>query len=206
MIDHVIFDLADTVIVGMHGVEHRIGRLFDRPPEQVWTELHVGKYHHPLFRGEISEKAYWEQVMTAGRYPATMNGTTTQEILARTMRENFTPIPGMFPLLHQLRDKHLALLSDNPAEWAAYYEETYPQLAELFPNRFYSYQLRRRKREAGTFEAVLKALGADGSRTLFVDDNPKNTAAAREAGVAYTHDFVDAPTLRKGLSDHGLLR
>lgn len=51
------------------------------------------------------------------------------------------------------------------------------------------------------FYRALERIGASPSETLFIDDNPRNLAVAKLAGIEHVHRFTDANSLRKSLKE-----
>ena len=76
----------------------------------------------------------------------------------------------------------------------------------LVDGSFYSCEMRTCKPEPTYFEFIVRALGAEPGRLLFIDDLEPNVAAAREVGlVAELHDpAAGAPALRELLRRNGI--
>lgn len=98
-----------------------------------------------------------------------------------------TPIAGTVALLERLhplqraRDRGLYYLSNMPESYAQHLEATHAFLS-LFDGGVFSARVRMIKPEAAIFEHTGDWLGIDPADSLFIDDMPRNVAAARAAG------------------------
>ena len=195
MIDTIIFDLSEVYIRGLPGIEPRISARTGIPEKEVFKRLRGFRYEHlvRLFKKEITEDQYWQIVKKEGSIRLPIRW------LKQAVRENFTEIPGTRAVIDRLRLRYpLTLLSDHCREWVEDIESRYP-LADLFTRIFYSFNTGYTKLERRCFDHVLVALNANPEKTLFIDDFPRNLAAARKAGIAYTHQFTSAEELEKEL-------
>ena len=75
---------------------------------------------------------------------------------------------------------------------------------DRFRTIFVSGELRMVKPDPAFYRHALAAIGAAAPDCLFIDDSPKNVAAAEALGL-HAHRFVDADRLRNELVDLGLL-
>lgn len=73
-----------------------------------------------------------------------------------------------------------------------------------FGTVFNSAEIGRAKPDAGAFHHVLGALGVGAAEVFFVDDSPRNLAAAADLGIV-THRFTGAPRLRAALLEAGVM-
>lgn len=62
-----------------------------------------------------------------------------------------------------------------------------PRLEKIFKHTYYSYEMHLRKPDAACFLKVVKDQNLTIERTLFVDDHPKNIAAAQQLGFQTLH-------------------
>jgi 2-haloacid dehalogenase len=114
-------------------------------------------------------------------------------------------IPGSVAVLGQLRERGVPLF--GLTNWSA---ETFPIAAarfaflEWFSGILVSGAERLKKPDARFFALAVTRFGLEPARTLFIDDSPRNVAAARELGF-HTHHFIDAAGLRAALVEHALL-
>jgi FMN phosphatase YigB (HAD superfamily) len=195
----ILFDLSETVIAGLVGIEAPLAQVLGVDQAQILPAF-GGDLLARLCRGQLTEDQYLALILEQQRWEI------TAEALKRVFRLNFhKPVPGMWKLLQKLSGHYeLVLLSDHAREWVVYIQSVYPELA-IFNRQYYSFQYGRLKSEPETFLHVLKLLKRKAGECLFVDDNPTNIAAAEEAGLSGTR-FVGAQDLERELVGRGLIR
>ena len=79
--------------------------------------------------------------------------------------------------------------------------EIFPFLAG-FDDIVVSADVKLIKPDPEIFQVLLKRHGLDAERSLFIDDNAENIAAARSLGIV-THHFADPEALRRDLVGYG---
>jgi HAD superfamily hydrolase (TIGR01509 family) len=198
VIETIIFDLSEVFIVGMHGLEEVLARRLDIPESGILRHL-GGDVFLNLMRGKVTEDVYLRWVLETYGWPL------EPAELKQLLRDNFRhQVPGSVALLDDLPGRYeLALLTDHGREWMAYIVTIHPFLAR-FDHLLTSFDLGRLKADPGTFPIVLDVLGRPPEACLFVDDNPRNIAAARAAGIDAIV-FESAAHLRRELARRGLL-
>jgi HAD superfamily hydrolase (TIGR01509 family) len=198
MIQTIIFDLAEVLVSGMHGVERPLARRLGIAEEGLLRGL-GGEVFLGLMRGRVTEDAYLAWAID------TYGWDIAPHELKQIVRDNFRhPVPGTAALVKELAGRYeLALLTDHGREWMAHILTLHPFL-ELFDHVLTSYDLGRIKADPGTFEVVLDALGREAHECLFVDDNPVNVDAAGAAGIDAIL-FESAEQLRGELARRGVL-
>lgn len=205
-IELVLFDLGEVYLNGMVGVERGIAPKVGTHEESVWRHLNGEKLRR-LFKGMCTEDEYWAEVIQEGQYPAEIDDMPTSVFLAEAMRSNFFEINGTAETVRALKKAGygVSLISDHVKEWIIYCEQNYP-LVDLFDNRYYSFDSGYTKKSPHAFHYALQQAGGNPSKTLFVDDNPKNLTVAQspQVGIAYTHQFTDANSLRGTLPRYGI--
>lgn len=199
--DTVLFDLGNVLVDW--SPRYLYSKLFrNRPHEMDWFLTHVcnGAWNvrhdagesfpdnvaaladqHPWYRQEI--EAFWH------RWPETMKG----------------PIDGSVALLEALHAREIPLyaLTNWSAETFHHAEERLPFLSR-FRGITVSGRVKVAKPDPRIFEICRKTHGLDPARTLFVDDSPRNTAAAAALGY-HVHTFTAPDALNDCLRQHGLL-
>jgi 2-haloacid dehalogenase len=114
-------------------------------------------------------------------------------------------VPGTVELLRDLHAAGVRLLALT--NWSA---ETFPHaramfaFLSLFEDVVVSGEEQLAKPDLAVFRLVLDRYGLDPARTVFVDDSPRNVAAAATAGLVALR-FHEAHRLRADLQQLGLL-
>jgi HAD superfamily hydrolase (TIGR01509 family) len=114
------------------------------------------------------------------------------------------PIPGMHDLLTELSAHYKLLLLSNVDRfsWQAAFAEH--EIVRPFSHRLLSFELGMAKPDSRIFRVACDTAGTEPSRCFFVDDKPKNVAAARALGIQ-AHHFRNVEVLRAELLEKGLL-
>jgi putative hydrolase of the HAD superfamily len=118
----------------------------------------------------------------------------------------FQPDEQVLALVRQARQgrRRTALLTDNGQLLLDALPVRLPSVAEAFDAYLFSCTLGAVKPDPAVFDAALDRLGATPASAFFVDDSPRNVAAARAAGL-HAEVFRDAAALARTLRDAGLI-
>ena len=191
MIRAIAFDLMDTVLRDPFrealeaATELSLAELFARREASVY----------PAFeRGDIDEAAYWAHYAEAGI-------TADPDAFHRVRRAGLRWLPGMQDLLDDLGGIVLRATASNYPVWVEQLAKDH--LEGRFERILASCHLGVRKPDVAFYERLLERLQLDPDQVLFVDDREENVVGARQAGLA-AHRFVDAPTVRRWIVDHGV--
>ena len=184
----IIFDLSEVLIAGLVGVERQLSHELLVPEDEI-LPCFAGNWRRELFVGNVSEDAYLRQVIARG------NWDISTARLKQVIRDNFhTEVEGTLSILTALSPQYeLVLLSDHAREWVAYIR-TIHSFLEIFQRTFFSYDLRRTKKDPQAFLMLLDAVSVSPCDCLFIDDNPGNVSVAESVGIPGIH-FVDAAQL-----------
>ena len=115
------------------------------------------------------------------------------------------PIPGTVEVLAELRARDVPLYALS--NWSA---ETFPRAQARFPFLAWfrgiviSGALRTAKPDLAIYRHLLDTYGLRAEDTVFIDDAPRNVAAAASLGMQVVQ-FTDAVALRASLAGLGLL-
>jgi len=120
------------------------------------------------------------------------------------VRRAYRWIPGMQELLSDLyaAGHSMHTLSNYP-EWYRMIEQRLG-VSRFLDWTFVSCRMELRKPDPAVYSHVLRELGADPDRCIFVDDRELNCEAAREAGI-HAIRFEGAAKLRGALEGVGVL-
>lgn len=193
-----LFDLGGVVIEldGLPIAREWIGA---QDEQSVWSAW----IHSPAVRrfesGGCDAVTFAERIVAELRLPI-----SPSEFLGRFERWPKGLFPGVRDLLASLRPRfRLACLTNcNAVHWPRFLGEM--GLRELLDHPFSSHELRALKPDRDIFEKVVKELGCEPGRVLFLDDNQVNVDGALAAGLAARQ--VKGPAgIRAGLAGLGLL-
>jgi HAD superfamily hydrolase (TIGR01509 family) len=151
--------------------------------------------------GRLGFEGYWSAVLARAGVAA---GPDEVEQLGDLLRRAaWTRIDeAVLDLARRVRDggRAVGLLSNS----AAAYEDAIAGFADRFDIAHFSHRTGRRKPDTAAYRAAAAALAAAPRTVLFVDDKPRNVAAARETGMRAVL-FEGATALETALAHHGLL-
>lgn len=149
--------------------------------EDLFHELEIGAISVPQFCEEVRKKA-----------PRCI-GTDEQIVRAWASLLTEVPVHRLAALL-ELKEKYRIFLLSNTNEihWELAEDVFFCQVEGLgvedyFEKSYLSYELGMIKPSKEIFELVLKENGLNPDETVFIDDSPKNCAAAESVGIKAFH-------------------
>lgn len=145
-------------------------------------------------RASLSPPAYWSAVL--GR---PVSHSEVARLVAMDVASWAYPNEGTVALLGELIEagRDVALLSNAPVCVGDGLDEL-PWIAAI-GHRFYSGRMGLVKPDREIYDELVRALGADPSEILFIDDRADNIEGAERAGLRGLR-FTDAAALRSGLT------
>ncbi len=138
----------------------------------------ISKFIEDFQRGLISEDVFWEKVCTELNAPA----PTVRSLWADGFKAAYAPRQEMFSLaarLHQQGCKTAVLSNTEAPAMQHFLNLRY----DMFDVLVFSCVEGVRKPERRIYEIAVERLGSPSDRVLFIDDDPKYTDAARQAGL-----------------------
>ncbi len=99
-------------------------------------------------------------------------------------KERLRPMPGIYRLLHNLRQTHVLCIIGNNNELMAIGLDKRMGFDKLFDHRFQSSGFGVKKPDSGYFVMVAKRIGVSPRRMVFADDFLENVQGAKKAGLA----------------------
>lgn len=149
--------------------------------EDLFHELEIGAISVPQFCEEVRKKA--------------PRCTGTDEQIVRAWASLLTEVPvHRLAALLELKEKYRIFLLSNTNEihWELAEDVFFCQVEGLgvedyFEKSYLSYELGMIKPSKEIFELVLKENGLNPEETVFIDDSPKNCAAAESVGIKAFH-------------------
>ena len=120
------------------------------------------------------------------------------------VRDAYRWLPGMKELVSELHAE--GVMMHTLSNYPVWYEMIEKRLAvsRFVDWTFVSCHMALRKPDPAVYAHVLRELGVEASRCVFVDDRENNCAAAREAGFQAIR-FEGADAVRRSLGDAGAL-
>ena len=197
MITTIIFDLGETYINGVPGLEKRLEPILGRRAARIHSEIQ-GKDLLSFFRGEISENEYWGRAIRNNKWNA------SPATLRSVVRKNFYEIRGTREIIEGLKAKgfRLGLLSVHGKEWIGYCEDKF-DYHKLFDSVEYSFEAGVCKPDRKAYERILRKLGAKPDECLFIDDVSTNLPPAEALGIK-TILFGTPAQLKRDLASLGI--
>jgi HAD superfamily hydrolase (TIGR01509 family) len=120
-------------------------------------------------------------------------------------RSSMTPWPEVLALVRQFGQRcRLVLFSNNGPILKHHAAEIFPEMTEIFGERYCSYELATKKPDPASFRRLLDRIGCAPDRAWFVDDKRSNVEGARLAGLA-AHHFRSRELLAAAGRDLGLI-
>lgn len=200
MIDSVVFDIGRVLY--RWDLRCLFGKLIDDPSELEWFVGHV-----------VTEEWHFEH--DAGRDLDEMVAERKAEfpgldhlIDAYAVRFDESipgPVPGSLELVERLDDAGVPLFAITNfahAFWGPFRARR--PIFDRFRDFVVSGTEKLAKPDPALFELARERFSIQPQRTLFIDDNPANIAAAAALGWQ-VHHFTDADTLEADLASRGLL-
>ncbi len=196
MTDNYIFDLG-RVLVDFDEYAMTAEYIKDEAAREISKIVFDRLYWARLDEGTISD----EEVLAgiSARVPENYRAAACDAYL--NWHRHLPIISGMPRLLRDLKaaGKKLYLLSNISEGFAEHYREV-PELKELlglFDGLVFSGPIRMVKPDPAIFGYLLDQYGLSAQNCTFVDDNPKNVAAARACNIQSVLFDGNAETLRK---------
>jgi putative hydrolase of the HAD superfamily len=179
--------MANVIVFDLYGViartqsaeaRRRIVELAGVPGERFWEAYWACR---PAYDAGQDSLAYWAAV-------AERLGTRFADVpaLVTADLESWCRVDGdMVAVVHELADEghRLGLLSNIIEELVPMWEARHGDWLGRFATLTYSCRIGVAKPERRAYEICAEAMGVAPRDVLFLDDNPGNVVAAREAGM-----------------------
>ncbi len=118
-------------------------------------------------------------------------------------KERLRPMPGIYQLLHKLRQTHVLVIIGNNNELMAIGLDKKMGFDRLFDHRFQSSGFGVKKPDSGYFLMVARKIGVSPRRMVFADDLAENVHGAKKAGLA-AFVFTTTEKFRRDLKSIGI--
>lgn len=199
MIEAGIFDLGGVVVhSGYRSIQREIKRNFGVGDHVMWEILHEAE--GDIERGRIKEQEFWD--MQSEKFGIVL--PVQQAVFEEAYKEEFEVIDGTVDILKRLREKGIRLvaLSNTIPSHANIIREA--GVFDLFDSVVLSYDTGFRKPEQEVYQIAIERAGRPVEQTIYIDDLPKNVAAANEVGLVGIV-FKDPEDLELKIKEFGLI-
>jgi HAD superfamily hydrolase (TIGR01509 family) len=196
---HLVVDLGGVLFHFDHS--HRLdllSRASGLPPDQIHALLWESG-----FSADCDEGRYGSAAEVRAHIRAAVGLAGSDDELDEVWCSAYRPDETVLETLDRRREGiALAVFTNNGPLEEEVLTGRYPAAFAASERLFFSHRLGCRKPDPAAFSAVAAHLGAEGGDILFVDDSPRNVAAARASGWrAVTFDSPE--DLARALSANG---
>jgi putative hydrolase of the HAD superfamily len=177
MIESVIFDWGGVLIDNPAPPRLRYCAEALAVPQRRLANA-ISKFIEDFQKGLITEDVFWERVCAGLNAPT----PTARSLWADGFKVAYAPRREMFSLaarLHQQGCKTAVLSNAEAPAMQHFLDLRY----DMFDVLVFSCAEGVRKPERRIYEIAVERLGSPTDRTIFIDDDPKYTEAAKQAGL-----------------------
>lgn len=201
MVKAIIFDFG-----GVFNNAHETTAGFDRAAQRMGTTaqalydlLYSGPEWQAAKIGGMTSEQYWRHMMQALGYTGGNLAAFRADLFEGEQID-----PQVVLIAERLAKRYPLALLSNATDELEDLLETQFGLHHLFGVVVNSARIGVAKPDRAAFDLVLSELGVAPHEALFIDDKPRNVAAAESLGIPSIH-FVDAPSLLRELEARNLL-
>jgi len=195
----VLFDLGG-LLIELSGIDTFRAWVGDRfTVDEIWRRWLISPAVRAFEMGHIQPEAFADQLINEFALPV-----ARRELLSSFAAWPRGPNPGAVDLVRRVdrRCSRGMLSNSNILHWPRVLGEF--GLGEVFDHHFASHLIGKVKPDLEIFEHVITTLGCEPAEVLFLDDQPLNVGAAREAGI----QAIVATGIEQAeriLAEHGVL-
>ena len=185
-ISTIVFDFGGVVLdVDLSKTVRAFERLGVKNLSAAETQVGSGTFFEANERGDFTREEFWQKLRERAPELATRSDTELHAAWDELLGDF---VPERIALLRDIRNRYRTFLLSNTnsvhreTALKRFSEQIGGDMNMLFEQTFYSDLLRAVKPSHEIFEKVKALSGLVPAETLFIDDNAKNVAAARECG------------------------
>ena len=105
-----------------------------------------------------------------------------------TRREAMIPFPDVLAMAAKIKQQaEIAIFTNNGPIVKSHLADLFPEAAEIFADRYCSYEFDTKKPDPLSYTRLLAKIGRAPSDAWFIDDKRSNVQGARLAGLRATH-------------------
>lgn len=180
----VIFDMDDVLCHYDLGKRLRaLSRLSAKTPRDIRAAIWDSG-----FEGDADAGGYPDPEEYLAEFGRRIGHELTKAEWIEARRQSMTPSPDVLALARNIGHKaRLAIYSNNGPLVKLHFAELFPQAAEIFSERYCSYEFATKKPDPASFTRLLDRIGGVAAETWFIDDKRSNVQGATMAGLIGHH-------------------
>ncbi|MFZ5451810.1 MAG: HAD family hydrolase [Thermodesulfobacteriota bacterium] len=197
-LEAIAFDLGNVLVAVDHLRFCRgFAALTSLTPEEVYAVVFDSDLEPGYDTGRLSSQEFHQRLL------ARFGLTLPYPRFAALWNDIFAPLEDMEETVAHLAQRYpLYLLSNTNPLHFQYIQENYPLLRH-FRRCLLSYEVGSRKPEPGIFQTLIRTMGREPGRCLFLDDKLPFVEAARTHGLVAWH-FTTPEDFHRKLDEYGL--
>lgn len=211
----ILSDLSEVLIRGIYGAEEYISEYYGAGAAEKFVSRRgeIDDTFYELLRGSINEETYWQKFFEEGSYP--FGFVDVYEAFSWNLTQD---IPGTLEVYQQITAHPQSLgshepimvkgmpaiyiVSDHINERINELKAEHPEIFRIVSDEYWSCDMGKIKQDPEFFPMLLGGTGRGPEEFVFVDDNPKNVASAKMAGIRGI-EFTGASELKAALKALG---
>jgi putative hydrolase of the HAD superfamily len=180
----VIFDMDDVLCHYDLGRRLRaLSRLSGKTPRDIRAAIWDSG-----FEGDSDAGGYPDPEEYLAEFCRRIGHELTKAEWIEARRQSMTPRPEILDLARAIgRSARLAIYSNNGPLVKQHFAELFPEAAEIFSERYCSYEFATKKPDPTSFTRLLGRIGGVAAETWFIDDKRSNVQGAVMAGLIGHH-------------------
>jgi len=180
----VIFDMDDVLCHYDLGKRLRaLSRFSSKTPRDIRAAIWDSG-----FEGESDAGGYPDPEEYLAEFGRRIGHELTKAEWIDARRQSMTPSPEVLALARAIgRSARLAIYSNNGPLVKLHFAELFPEAAEIFSERYCSYEFATKKPDPASFTRLLGRIGGSAAESWFIDDKRSNVQGAVMAGLIGHH-------------------
>ena len=180
----VIFDMDDVLCHYDLGKRLRaLSRLSGKTPRDIRAAVWDSG-----FEGDADAGGFPDAGDYLAQFGKRIGYALSREDWVAARRCAMTPIPEVLELARLIgQQARIALYTNNGPLTKATITELFPEVAEIFEKRFFSFEFATKKPDPASFLRMTARIPAEPSECWFIDDKRSNVQGARMAGLRGHH-------------------
>ena len=180
----VIFDMDDVLCRYDLGKRLRaLSRLTGKTPRDIRAAIWDSGFEDDADSGGFPDPDHY-----LNEFGRRIGHALTRDDWVAARREAMTPWPDMLELAKAIGGQaRIALYTNNGPLTKAEISALFREAADLFPERYFSFEFATKKPDPASFRKLTQQMGLDPKACWFIDDKRSNVTGARMAGIEGHH-------------------